>query len=312
MHHHIKDFKKELPYFKKVFEILSIDELVRNIKSGTGFHKPSLAITFDDGYLDNYTLAYPILKKYGVPATIYITTSLIGTAERTWPDEIENALMTTKRDHIRIPALFGVHDHIKIKTREEKEQANMRITDILKEQTDNQRELLIKEIMQTLKVNSKSAENQNARMMLNWDEIKEMIDGGITMGGHSHTHPILAQMPVDKAKEEIYYSKKIMEENFGIAVKHFAFPNGRKEDFSDELVEYCREIGYESVASVIHGTNDGSKGNVFMLRRVGAASPLWMLMGNLMRLFIRSYFRKEIHHIPQEDILIRQCKTNTK
>ena len=78
VHHNILDFKKEMSYIKKWFKVISLDELIGNLKNGKSFKTPSIAITFDDGYKDNYTLGYPILKKYNFPATIYVITGLTG------------------------------------------------------------------------------------------------------------------------------------------------------------------------------------------------------------------------------------------
>jgi peptidoglycan/xylan/chitin deacetylase (PgdA/CDA1 family) len=114
-----------------------------------------------------------------------------------------------------------------------------------------------------------------------------MAANGITFGSHSHTHPILSRMPLDQAKEEILISKKILEERLGTEVKHFAIPNGGKDDFSDELRDYCRGIGFESAATLIHGKNDG-RSNAFNLRRVGAGSPIWLFAGELLLQFVRS------------------------
>ena len=116
-----------------------------------------------------------------------------------------------------------------------------------------------------------------------------MAQNDITIGAHSHTHPILSRMPPQEAKEDIFISKKVIEENLGIKVKHFAFPNGREEDFTEELRDYCRKIGFESVASVVYGVNNGHNGNVMSLKRIGARSPVWMMAGELLRGMIRFY-----------------------
>lgn len=122
--------------------------------------------------------------------------------------------------------------------------------------------------------------------MLNWDEVREMSAHGITFGSHSHTHPILSRMPIQEAKEDIVISKQVIEEKLGSKVRHFAFPNGRAEDFSEELRDYCKKIGFESVASVIYGTNCSSNKNYF-LERIVATRPIWMLAGEMTRLFLR-------------------------
>jgi len=284
MHHHIKHLEKELPYLKRNYQILTIDEVIQGLKSGMGFKRPSVSITFDDGYLDNYTLAYPILKKHGVPATVYLTTDVIGTSQRIWTDQIEFMLLETRKDQFSLPRLFGDKE-LRIKTKKEKEQVINEITEALKKRPDAERKEMIVEIKKILNENRNYKNNLESRTMLNWDEVQGMAKDGITIGSHSHTHPILSRMPVQEAKVEIFNSKKIIEENLGIQAKHFAFPNGREEDFSEELRDYCREIGFESVASVIYGTNDPSNTNTFALKRIGATSPIYMLAGELVRLF---------------------------
>jgi len=264
-----------------------MDEVVSHMKLGKGFRRPSMAITFDDGYLDNYTLAYPVLKEYGIPATIYLTTGLIGTPDKIWTEQIGLAFLETKKDYFNFSTILG-DKTISIKTEEEKEQAYSKVSKELKLRPDEERRELIQKLFEKLEVNEKSGRHFGERMMLNWDEVQEMRKDGITIGSHSHTHPILSRMPIQKAKDEILNSKKGVEKNVDIEVKHFSFPNGREEDFSEELRDYCREIGFESICSVIYGTNDASEGNAFTLKRVGAISPVSMLAGELVRLFCKT------------------------
>jgi peptidoglycan/xylan/chitin deacetylase (PgdA/CDA1 family) len=287
VHHHIKDFKREIPYFKRNFQILSMDEVVSHMKLGKGFRRPSMAITFDDGYLDNYTLAYPILKKHRVPATIYLTTGFIGTPDKIWTEQIGLALLETKKDYFNCSSILE-DKTISIKTKGEKEQAYSKISKALKLRPDDERRELLQKLLERLEVNEKLGRHFGERVMLNWDEVQEMRKDGITIGSHSHTHPILSRMPIQKAKDEILNSKKVVEKNVNIEVKHFSFPNGREEDFSEELRDYCREIGFESTCSVIYGANDASEGNVFALKRIGAINPLPMLAGELVRLFCKT------------------------
>ena len=283
MHHHIRDFEEEIPYLKKHYQVLPMDEVIAQIKSGKGFDRPTVAITFDDGYLDNYTLAYPVLKKYGIPATIYLTTSLIDTDERTWTDQIEHALLQTHREYFVVPALFG-EQKISIRTNEEKRTICIDLGSKLKAVPDMRRKELLRDIFEGLGINGSNPLERRPRIMLNWDEVREMAGNGITFGSHSHTHPILSRMPLQEAKEDILISKCIIEEQLGTKVKHFAYPNGRAEDFSEELRRYCANIGFESVASVIYGVNDAAHGNEFALRRISAMCPIWICAGSIAKL----------------------------
>jgi len=285
MHHDLKQFERELVHLKRHFNVISMDELVRHMNSREGFRRPTVAVTFDDGYLDNYTLAYPLLQKYGVPATVYVTTGLVGTSDRTWPDQIEYALLATNQNCVEMPALFKGRK-LAIRTREEKESACLQIGQALKLVPNDRRKQLLKDLFLLLGLNGVRTEAAKERLMLNWAEIREMAGSGITIGSHSHTHPILSRMPVDEAKQEISSSKELIEKHLGLPVKHFAFPNGGREDFTVELREYCRSLGIESIASLMHGNNDARYGNTLNLRRLGAMSPLWRFSWNLLKMFL--------------------------
>jgi peptidoglycan/xylan/chitin deacetylase (PgdA/CDA1 family) len=284
MHHHVYDFEKEISYLKKHYQILSIDETVARIKSRRYFEKPTVAITFDDGYRDNFTLAYPVLRKHGVPATIYLATSLIGSEGRTWTDQIELALLQTRREYFSLPELHG-EEKISIRTKGEKRAACIELASALKSMPDVRCKELLQGIFERLDFHPNEAKT---RMMLNWDEVRVMAGNGITFGSHSHTHPILSRMPVAEAKEELLDSKKIIEEQLGQQVKHFAYPNGRIEDFSEELRNYSENIGFESVASVIHGSNNSVNGNQYSLRRITATSPVWLFAAALLRFSVKN------------------------
>ena len=290
VHHHIYHFKKEIHYLKKNYQILSMDEVVHCMKSGLGFRKPSVAITFDDGCLDNYTFAHPVLKKSGVPANIYIVTSLIGTSERPWTYQIELAFLRTKKSYFSFPYLLD-EEKVRIRTRAEKKRAFAQVVESLKRKPDGERKELMQKLLEILNVGDIYKKKEKSRMMLNWNEVKKMAQNGITFGAHTHTHPILSRMPLQEAKEDILYSKKVIEENLGTKVRHFAFPNGRDQDFSEELRDYCREIGFKSVASVNYGLNDSKIDSAMRLKRIGATSPVWMMAGDLTREVARWYRR---------------------
>ncbi len=118
--------------------------------------------------------------------------------------------------------------------------------------------------------------------MLNWSEVAEMSQNNILFGAHTITHPNLNKMEISEAKKEIYESKLEIENRIGREVRHFAIPNGKKEDFSEELKVYCKEIGFKTVASTEPGIIS-SKTDPYFIKRVNLPAPIYMFACELAR-----------------------------
>jgi peptidoglycan/xylan/chitin deacetylase (PgdA/CDA1 family) len=110
--------------------------------------------------------------------------------------------------------------------------------------------------------------------LLNWDEVREMDRNGISFGAHTVTHAFLPGMPQEAAKEEIRKSKEIVEAEVGKPVRHFAIPNGKPEDFTEELRLFCQGIGFDTIVTTEPGRLD-SEVDRFSLKRALPPPPLY-------------------------------------
>jgi len=131
IHHNVKLFKREISFINKWFNIISMDELIKRIEKKKNFDKPTMAITFDDGYRDNYIFAYPTLKQFGLPAIIYLISGLVGTRQRAWLDEVDFALLNTEEKKLEFPSLFG-NEILELLSIRDIQKANIRIGEKLK------------------------------------------------------------------------------------------------------------------------------------------------------------------------------------
>jgi len=282
IHHNVKLFKREISFINKWFNIISMDELIKRIEKKKNFDKPTMAITFDDGYRDNYIFAYPTLKQFGLPAIIYLISGLVGTRQRAWLDEVDFALLNTEEKKLEFPSLFG-NEILELLSIRDIQKANIRIGEKLKRVENKKKFKLIDELFDRLKVTRNSLSN-NDRVMMSWEEAKEMYKNKISFGAHTHSHPILTQLPLKEAKNEIKNSKRIIEKELNIPVNHFAFPNGSSLDFNEELTQFCDDLGFKSVVTGEYGINN-KKSDPFHIKRVVPYVPFYVFAVEIVRIF---------------------------
>ncbi|MFC1938434.1 polysaccharide deacetylase family protein [Chloroflexota bacterium] len=239
------DFEDQIAYLCRWFEIMPFDKLVQCVQSKGGLPKRAAVITFDDGYKDIYLYAYPILKRYNVPATIFLTTGHIGTANPFWWDKVGYIIKNTKQATFELDEL-GAYS---LRSNGSRLKTISRIVEGLKKVEDEKKELLIERLMTTLGMQLPA--NLGKELILSWDDVREMNDGDIAFGAHSITHPILTKLSLKQAEYEIVQSKKDIEEKLNRVVTAFSYPNGQFSDFNSQIKKILKKSSFTCAFTTI-------------------------------------------------------------
>ncbi|MFX0207098.1 MAG: polysaccharide deacetylase family protein [Candidatus Hodarchaeota archaeon] len=285
---HVEDFRRHMSYIRKWYEIISLDELIDNLNDNKKFTTPRIILTFDDGYKSNYTLAYPILRNLNLPATIFLTSGLIGSEKGLWVDELENILLYTPVKKFALPEIFK-DEVLSVNTLKQKREIKDRLRSHLLYADNNTRRKYINKLRKILKLENDTIKMAKDRIMLNWEEIREMAAHNITFGGHTLSHPALTCIPFPEAANEIIESKNQIERHLGLSVRHFAVPNGEDNDFNESLSQFCKEIGFKSIASANHGLIDNTNKDPYWLKRISASPSLPVFAFDLLRYLFLSH-----------------------
>ena len=138
---------------------------------------------------------------------------------------------------------------------------------------DTDRRLGMEHVLRQL---AASTAGERTGKMLSWDDIRFMKQNGMDFGGHTVSHPFLSKMPGDRVAWEVSECKRRIEEEMQAPVKHFAYPNGREEDFGAWNKGLIRNAGYDAAVTTIWGMNDGST-DLMELKRGGPWEPYFPL-----------------------------------
>jgi peptidoglycan/xylan/chitin deacetylase (PgdA/CDA1 family) len=239
-------------------------------------------ITFDDGFRNNYQYAAPILQKYGIEGCFYITTGLIGTRQFLWTEEITRLITHTKVEQFELT--LDEHRIFKLNSHHDRLNASITIRRYLKTSPKQFREQCMEMLRQALAdANCEMTDEEEERyLFMTWDEVKGMIEMGQHIGSHTHTHPMLNTLTKEESRYELEISKRLIEENTGVPCTTFTYPNGEKENFSDEHIGLLKELGYKCAFTQISDFNSFQT-NRYALNRynVSLNLPLTMLEATL-------------------------------
>src|SRR3989344_8511691 len=216
-------FEVQMRYFKEHYRVLELDEAVRRLFDGS-LPSRALAITFDDGYQNFYTHAFPILKKMNIPATMFLATDFVLRRKPLWVDRLEYAAIKEN--------------------------------DALKRFADSEREQRVVEIERragTMFTDFEGARAVYAPLAL--EEIREMLRNGMTFGAHTRSHPILSRIQTERLEDEVIGSKKELENALGRISSTFAYPNGQPGDWTEEVEKQISAAGFRAALTTIEGTN---------------------------------------------------------
>lgn len=257
---HVAQFEMQMKFLREHFRVLSLGQLCDELKNpraeGNG-----VAITFDDGYSDLHTYALPILRKYEIPATVYLTADCIETGEVAWYDRIFLALQVAAGEALELPFAGGLR--VELGTPQQRIADGAQIVSILR-RTPAAERIRFCEALEHL-VNL-PAEKLSGRM-LTWQQVYEMRSAGIFFGSHTLSHPVLSQLPIEDVHKELRESRTILQQRLGEPVLDFAFPFGKPEDCGPVAEAAAARCGYRSAVTTTWGINTPGA-NMHALRRV--------------------------------------------
>lgn len=255
-----RSFELQIRYFCRNYDILPLDTLVEYIKHDERLPEKAVVITFDDGYKDNYRYAYPILKKYHIPATIFLTTGHIGKGNLFWWDKVSYIILHTDVGQLDVEEL-GIFS---LQSERERYNASSIIIERFKMLSGEKKDLLINNLLN--KSGVEIPDDLGEDLVLSWDEIREMSQGGIAFGAHTVNHPILINISLEQAKREIVQSKNDIETMIGRQVTSFSYPNG---DFNADVAELVRGSGFACAVAVSPNRLIRPRDFVYGLSRIG-------------------------------------------
>lgn len=250
-----KEFEKQIRYLRKRYNVISLKKLVYCLKNRKNLPKNSVLITFDDGYKDFYYNALPVLRKYKIRPVVFLTTNFVG-GKLTWWDNLFYSVKNTKEKHLSCS--IGKYE---LKNREED---YLNICLILKGSKEKEKEKIVKEIKKKLKIKVPRALWKD--LFMNWEEIKK-VSNEVDFEAHTINYYVLSRISLKEAEKEITESKKTIEEKLNKKVYGFAYPNGRKQDFNEEIKRILKENNFICAFTTINGLEDLK--DRFEIKRIG-------------------------------------------
>jgi peptidoglycan/xylan/chitin deacetylase (PgdA/CDA1 family) len=240
---------------------IPLPQAVDELRDG-GDHPPSVTVTFDDGYRDNLRVALPILEKYEIPATIYLTTGLIDRTALLWWEELE--LVLQDADNL-VFWWAGREWYFPLRTTAAKWAAFSQLANLFKPAPiDVQAEL-----MQSIRTPTSPSYGYDEHI-LSWDEVRALDRHPlITLAAHTVNHPQLRDLHEAAAAREMRQSRERLEQELGHPVPYFAYPFGGAAEAGRREFRLCEAEGFEFAVTTRSGHwHDGHREHLFALPRI--------------------------------------------
>jgi peptidoglycan/xylan/chitin deacetylase (PgdA/CDA1 family) len=242
-------FRAQLRFVARHYTVVPLDEMVDHIHAGRSLPRRAVAITFDDGYLDNYTHAYPLLRAEGLPATFYVTTGTIDGGPPLWTAKLRFMVRTTERTRVVLPPALG--EPADLPDVAARQALFTRLIIALKNVPSEERCRLVDALGESFGI---ADFTPLARIMMTWDQLREMSANGMTIGAHTVSHPNLPRTQVDEQMREVCGSRDTIAAELRAPVAHFSYPNGRGASHVNETVrDVVRRAGFRSAVTSLAG-----------------------------------------------------------
>jgi peptidoglycan/xylan/chitin deacetylase (PgdA/CDA1 family) len=257
-------FEEQVRYLAGEYRVISLAEAIDGLSGRAPLPDHAAVLTFDDGFRNVFTTAFPILERLQVPSTVFLVTSVIGTHQPAWPERVYHALASAPAES----AGFGAA-RWSLATPRHRAAAYGDAFERFRAMGNREKEERLGEFLRAFDPPAIAPDSPLATM--GWDEIEQLARTGlVTFGSHTHTHPILSRCTPEEQREELRLSRDILRERLGRA-DLFAYPNGSRSDFDATTRRWLVELGYRCGLATVPGLNrEGA--DLYGLRRVNVGA----------------------------------------
>ncbi len=241
--HSDRAFERQMQTIARHFTPVTLDQVQQFLRGEGELPRRAVAVTFDDGFRDNYEVAAPILARYGIPAVFYLTVGCLDRGPAPWFCRLRHAFQVAPNRPWTDPWAGCQWDLGQADSR-----AKARLTALERCGTlaGEAQARLVAAIEQGLEI---AAEPELDHLMLDWDQVRALQRAGHTVGSHTMTHPNVAYVSAADAREELLRSKQILEQQLGTAIKHFSYPHPvLSPNWNAQTRVLTAELGYETAA----------------------------------------------------------------
>ena len=242
----VAEFADQMELIRNHFYPLSLSDALDRLAADS-LPARAVCVTFDDGYADNEKLALPILKHYGISACVFVATQFLNGGVM-WNDRVIEGVRNYSGAEIEL-GHYGLSSY-SVRSAEERLVAAQSILVSIKHRDPTEREKIALHI-------SSLAEQGAPDLMMTTPQLKNLLQAGVEIGAHTHSHPILSSLDLQSSRGEIVRGKAELEKIMGKPVRFFAYPNGRPQiDYSEDHVEIVKALGFEAALSTHWGSAD--------------------------------------------------------
>jgi len=249
-------FDLQMSYLAANYHVVSMPEVLDACRTGRTLPPRSVMVTFDGACRDFAEHAWPTLKRYRLPVTLFVPTAFPGHPEQVfWWDSLYQAVSAaTQCDDLDTP--FG---RLPLHTASQRAAAFAQLKNYMKTLPHQAAMEWLEQLCVELDA------PRTAHNVLTWEELRRLAREGVTLGAHTRTHPLMNRVSAKEVRTEVVESLHDLEREIGVALPIFAYPSG---GFNNEVVNILKQEGIKLAFTTVRGVNDMCKADLLRLRRI--------------------------------------------
>lgn len=275
LHLPLNVFREVCAFLASNYRVIRLQDLVERLAAGQQPEPNTVVLTFDDGYASNFHLAWPVLREFHLPATIFLATGFVDGTEQLWFQRLDAALARTQRANLDWRTAHG-NERLRLDGRGARLRVLKRLLLEWKRLPFENLQANLQSLEDALEVCSLPHEQLPASMRpMTWEQARQMqAHGLVDFGGHTHTHAILSRCRPEVVHREIHECRGRLLAELGHAPKLFAYPNGGAEDYQMTTMDALRKAGFQASCTMQHGrVAEGTPS--MQLPRYGSPESVW-------------------------------------